>query len=115
MKDVLASKKAYLGKMITEETGKTITDSEGEISKSIQYIEYITKLSEQYFKDERIEHSTLKDVRLQYAPLGCVLKISPFNFPLWVPFKGLLAIMLAGNSTIFRPSDSCAQVGLEIE
>jgi len=35
MKDVLASKKAYLGKMITEETGKTITDSEGEISKSI--------------------------------------------------------------------------------
>jgi len=53
-------------------------------------------------------------VKIQIAGLGCILKICPFNFPLWVVFKGLMAIMLAGNSIIFRPSDSCALVGLEI-
>ncbi len=41
-----------------------------------------------------------------YDPLGIVYLIVPFNFPVWLVYKSAVPILAAGNTVIFRNSDS---------
>lgn len=48
---------------------------------------------------------------LEYLPLGVVAVISPFNFPLAIPFTQIVAAVAAGNSVILKPSSETPLTG----
>lgn len=52
---------------------------------------------------------------IRYEPLGTVFLISPFNFPMWLIFKGGIANLAMGNSLMVRCSNSNPQLGVAIE
>ena len=45
-----------------------------------------------------------------YEPLGCVLIIGPYNYPLLYIFKPLVNILSAGNTAIIKPSEKCPNI-----
>lgn len=50
-----------------------------------------------------------------YKPLGIVYLIVPFNFPLYLTFKGGITTLLAGNCLLVKTSSSCPALGEMIE
>ena len=42
-----------------------------------------------------------------YEPLGCILIIAPYNYPLLYVFKPLINIFSAGNTAVIKPSEKC--------
>ena len=42
-----------------------------------------------------------------YEPLGCVLILGPYNYPLLYILKPLVNIFSAGNTAVIKPSEKC--------
>jgi len=45
--------------------------------------------------------------KIIYEPLGCVLILGPYNYPLLYIFKPLVNIFSAGNTAVIKPSEKC--------
>ena len=47
--------------------------------------------------------------KVQFEPLGCVLILGPYNYPLLYIFKPLVNVFSAGNTSIIKPSEKCIE------
>lgn len=102
---VLEREKEELARLITIETGKTITESLGEVQEMIDICDYAVGLSRQLtgltIASERKEHKLLET----WHPLGQVLVVSAFNFPAAVWAWNFAIAIVCGNSVIWKPSE----------
>jgi succinate-semialdehyde dehydrogenase/glutarate-semialdehyde dehydrogenase len=55
------------------------------------------------------------DNKIDFNPLGVILAINPWNFPVWVGFKSIIPAMIAGNTILFKPSATVPQINLKLE
>ncbi|SVA30430.1 uncharacterized protein METZ01_LOCUS83284, partial [marine metagenome] len=84
--------------------GKTFYESDPEISEAIDFVEYYPhslRLLEQ-------------QTSLRLSPLGVVLVIPPWNFPIAIPTGGVSAALAGGNTVLFKPSPLAFPLGAEI-
>ena len=84
--------------------GKTFYETDPEISEAIDFIEYYP-------------HSLSlleKQTSLKLSPLGVVLVIPPWNFPIAIPTGGVAAALACGNTVLFKPSPLAFPLGFEI-
>lgn len=100
-----------LAALITREEGKTLAESRGEIQKSAEQFHFASQLAYQVegttFPDEE-EDTFTYTLR---APLGVVVAITPWNFPLSLPARKIAPALAAGNAVVFKPSPATAMVG----
>ena len=94
--------------------GKPKSQSLAEVKKSSNHCRFMSENLENIFKSERVKTEAKKSIIL-YQPLGTIYMISPFNFPFWLIFKGIIPILAAGNSALVRVSDSTPLTGLAAE
>ncbi|MBT4162421.1 MAG: CoA-acylating methylmalonate-semialdehyde dehydrogenase [Gammaproteobacteria bacterium] len=98
--------------VITEEHGKTLLDSRGELQRGIENIEYAIGIAEHL----KGEHSRLVgpdiDSWSEHAPVGVCVGITPFNFPVMVPMWMFPLAVACGNSFILKPSEKVPTAGL---
>lgn len=91
--------------IITEEHGKTLADSAGELQRGIENVEYAMGISEHL----KGEHSRLAgpdiDSWSELAPLGVCAGITPFNFPAMVPMWMFPLAIACGNTFVLKPSE----------
>ena len=92
-------------KLLMWEIGKNQTDSEKEFDRTVKYIydtidEYknIDRSSSRFEKDSGIH------AHIRRGPLGVVLCLGPYNYPLNETFCLLIPAILMGNTTIFKPA-----------
>ncbi|MDX1928711.1 MAG: bifunctional proline dehydrogenase/L-glutamate gamma-semialdehyde dehydrogenase [Pirellulaceae bacterium] len=78
--------------------GKTIMESDPEVSEAIDFVEFYAKTA--------IELQT--DPKLKTRPRGVVVVISPWNFPIAIPCGGIVASLAAGNTVILKPASDTA-------
>lgn len=97
------SRDNLIGAMIAD-TGKTIPESDVEVSEAIDFAEYYRRNIE--------EISTLEDVR--WHSKGTILVAPPWNFPCSIPAGGILAALAAGNCVIFKPAREAVLVGWQL-
>ena len=71
-----------LARLMSEEMGKIRPEAEAELKKCIRLCEYYAAHAEAWLADEDRSHGEVKAM-VQYAPLGAVLAIMPWNFPVW--------------------------------
>jgi malonate-semialdehyde dehydrogenase (acetylating)/methylmalonate-semialdehyde dehydrogenase len=93
-----------LASLISEENGKTITESVAEIEKSIELTEFACSLP-QLITGEVLEVSKGIECRTERVPLGVVASIVPFNFPSMVPNWTIPNAIALGNCMIIKPSE----------
>jgi len=110
--------KPLLAKMITLETGKITQESVGEVQEMIDICDFAVGLSRQLYgltiASERPDHRMME----QWHPLGPVLVISAFNFPVAVWAWNAMLALVCGNPVIWKPSEkaplcaACVMVGV---
>lgn len=87
------------------EIGKPYDESCNEFDRTIEYIEdTITTLREMDRKHSEIKNHSGILAQVRRAPLGVVLCLSPYNYPLNETFCLLIPALIMGNTTIYKPA-----------
>lgn len=104
-RELLISHREQLASFITEENGKTISESLAEIDRGIQVVEFACGMPHLQ-KGEMLPDvgSGLSSCSLRH-PLGVCVGITPFNFPAMVPMWMFPVAIAAGNSFVLKPSE----------
>ncbi len=94
-----------LARLITAEHGKVLEDARGEVARGIEVIEFacgIPHLLKGEFSEDVSNGVDASSVR---QPLGVVVGITPFNFPVMVPMWMYPVAIACGNTFILKPSE----------
>ena len=92
--------------LVTREHGKTLLDAQGELQRGIENIEYATGIAEHLKGEYTKAVGPDIDSWSQMSPLGVVVGITPFNFPVMVPMWMFPLAVACGNTFILKPSES---------
>ena len=105
MKQILEANTDEIAEICTKECGKTFSESKAEIVRAIENIEVacgIPKLLQSEFSEDI---ATGVDEFYIRQPLGVGACISPFNFPIMIPFWFMPYAIACGNTYIVKPSE----------
>ncbi|MFP6561703.1 CoA-acylating methylmalonate-semialdehyde dehydrogenase [Paraburkholderia sp. B3] len=97
--------KDELAAIITAEHGKVFADSQGEVARGIDVIEFACGIPQLLKGDYTEQVSTGMDNWTVRQPLGVVAGITPFNFPCMVPCWMFPVALAAGCTFILKPSE----------
>ncbi|WP_049060008.1 aldehyde dehydrogenase family protein, partial [Klebsiella aerogenes] len=90
-----------LAQMISLEMGKPIAQARGEVSKSANLCDWYAEHGPAMLATEATQVEDNKAV-IEYRPLGPILAVMPWNFPVWQVLRGAVPILLAGNSYLLK-------------
>ena len=92
-----------------QDTGKTMLDASlGEILPTLEKCRWLLKEGEGTLKPSMRRTGPMmvhKSAYVEYIPLGVIVAISPWNYPLHNMFNPALAAIFSGNSIIIKPSE----------
>jgi succinate-semialdehyde dehydrogenase/glutarate-semialdehyde dehydrogenase len=110
----LRGQRDRLAALITAEMGKPIAEAEGEIEKSAVTAEYYAAQAREILADEQV---AIDGVRawVSYEPIGLVLAVMPWNFPLWQVLRFAIPTLAAGNGVLLKHSPNVTGSALEIQ
>ncbi len=106
----LESHQAEIARLLSIEVGKLEGDARGEVQSSIAKVENTIRSLEQRRSTTREDSGDVSRV-VRYRPLGVVLVLGPFNFPLHLPGAQIIPALIAGNTVVFKPSEQATAVG----
>ena len=96
--------KAALGRLVSQETGKILSEGLGEVQEVIDICDFAVGLSRQLYglamHSERPQHRMYE----QWHPLGPVAVITAFNFPVAVWAWNAMIAAVCGDSVVWKPS-----------
>jgi succinate-semialdehyde dehydrogenase/glutarate-semialdehyde dehydrogenase len=110
----LRDDKAKLAELITLEMGKPLREAEGEVEKCAWVCEFYADKAEDYLKPEYIETEGQKSW-VAFQPIGLVLGIMPWNFPLWQVFRFAAPAVMAGNGCLVKHAPNVTGCALAID
>lgn len=111
---LLKERKEEIGSLMTQEMGKPVSQSTGEIEKCVWVCEYYAKHAEEFLTDSKVETDAAKSY-VTFNPLGVVLAIMPWNFPFWQVLRFAAPALMAGNGVVLSHSENVTGCALEIE
>jgi aldehyde dehydrogenase (NAD+) len=101
----LRAAKADLGRLVTLETGKILSEGLGEVQEMIDIAEFAVGLSRQLYgltiASERADHRMMET----WHPLGPIGVITAFNFPVAVWAWNAALALVCGNAVVWKPSE----------
>ena len=101
----LRANKAALGRLVSIEVGKIVSEGLGEVQEMIDICDFAVGLSRQLYgltiATERGEHRMMET----WHPLGVTGIISAFNFPVAVWAWNAALALVCGNSIVWKPSE----------
>ena len=90
---------------ITHEHGKVFSDAKGELTRGLEVVEFACGIPHLVKGEHSMNVGTGVDSYSEYAPLGVVAGITPFNFPCMVPMWMFPIAIACGNTFILKPSE----------
>jgi succinate-semialdehyde dehydrogenase/glutarate-semialdehyde dehydrogenase len=97
----LLEHKQRLAQDITLEMGKPITEAEAEVEKCAWNCRHVAGMGEAWLADEMVLTNATESY-ISYLPLGPVLAVMPWNFPLWQVFRFAAPALMAGNTILLK-------------
>ena len=110
----LAEAKTSLARSMTLEMGKSEAEAKLEIDKCILACEYYAENAEKFLANQPTE-SNYKSSFVSFQPLGVILCIMPWNFPLWQVIRFAAPALMAGNVVLLKHADITAGTAELIE
>lgn len=110
----LRRQKSVLGMTMTAEMGKPIVAAESEVEKCAAACDYFAEQAPGMLANEPI-NSDARSSYVRFDPLGVILAIMPWNFPLWQLFRFGAAAVAAGNVVALKHAPNVPGCALAIE
>ncbi len=111
---VLRERREALARTITLEMGKLRQEALAEVDKCALGCEYYAEHGPAFLADEVIASDAGKSF-VAWQPLGTVLAVMPWNFPLWQVFRFAAPALVAGNTGLLKHASNVPQCALAIE
>ncbi len=112
--DVLHADKETLAATMTLEVGKTLQASREEVAKCAVCCRFYADHAEGFLADRPIPMDGAR-AYVHFRPLGPVLAIMPWNFPLWQVFRFAVPALMAGNVGLLKHAENVPRCALAIE
>ncbi|MEZ6877278.1 succinate-semialdehyde dehydrogenase [Enterobacter sp. KBR-315C3_2022] len=90
-----------MAQMMSREMGKPISQARAEVTKSANLCDWYAEHGPAMLQAEPTLVENQNAV-IEYRPLGPILAVMPWNFPLWQVLRGAVPILLAGNSYLLK-------------
>jgi len=103
-----------LAHSITREMGKTLVEARAEVMKCAKECEWYAQQGPALLADEAAPVSE-RQAYVSYLPLGPILAVMPWNFPLWQAMRAAVPILLGGNVFILKPAPNVVRCALGLE
>ena len=112
--EILRARAGELADLMALEMGKPLAQGVGEVEKCAWVCEYYAEHAAAFLADEPVETDARKS-GVHYEPLGVVLAIMPWNFPLWQLFRFGAPALMAGNAILLKHAPNVPGCALAIE
>ncbi|MFP3849442.1 NAD-dependent succinate-semialdehyde dehydrogenase [Pseudomonas sp. W5-01] len=99
---ILRERSEPFAALITAEMGKTLAAARGEVDKCAATLEWIADNGPAILADEPVNVDGDDEVHVSFLPIGTVLAVMPWNFPLWQVIRASGPIMLSGNGFMLK-------------
>ena len=115
--DVLDAERDRVAALMTTEMGKTVAAAAAEVEKCARAFRFYAEHAERFLADEPVEPAEVGAVRAyaRYQPLGPVLAVMPWNFPLWQVVRFLAPALMAGNTGLLKHASNVPGTALFLE
>ncbi|MFH9733285.1 NADP-dependent succinic semialdehyde dehydrogenase [Streptomyces sp. NPDC017260] len=118
--DLLEADQKEVGKVITTEMGKPVKQARAEAVKCARAMRWYADHAAELLADEEPAEADVKDsgasrALVRYRPLGPVLAVMPWNFPLWQVIRFAAPALMAGNVGLLKHASNVPQTALYLE
>ena len=101
LSSVLEGEADAFAALITREMGKTLKEAKAEVLKCAKTAAYFAEHGARMLADERAPVEE-REAYVSYLPIGTVLAVMPWNFPLWQAIRAGVPITLGGNAFLLK-------------
>lgn len=95
-----------LARLITLEMGKPIAQARAEVGKCADLCEWYATHAPALLAEEQVDVGTDGEASIAHLPLGPILAVMPWNFPLWQVLRAAVPILAAGNGFVLKHADN---------
>jgi succinate-semialdehyde dehydrogenase/glutarate-semialdehyde dehydrogenase len=115
--DILEKELDQIGELMTLEMGKTFSAAKAEAAKCAKALRYFAQNGPQMLEPTPGDPGAVgaKDAYVAYHPIGVVLAIMPWNFPLWQAMRFAAPALMAGNVGLLKHASNVPQTALYME
>ncbi|GHB27822.1 NADP-dependent succinic semialdehyde dehydrogenase [Streptomyces viridiviolaceus] len=118
--DLLEEDQEEIGRVITTEMGKPVRQARAEAAKCAKAMRWYADRAAGLLADEEPAEADVKDsgasrTFVRYRPLGPVLAVMPWNFPLWQVIRFAAPALMAGNVGLLKHASNVPQTALYLE
>ncbi|MEV4668578.1 aldehyde dehydrogenase family protein [Microbacterium sp. LWO12-1.2] len=113
--DLLEADLEQVAAMITDEMGKPIAQSRGEVTKSVYAMRYYAENAEAFLSGRTLDDpSAVGATRAgtRFDPLGVVLAVMPWNYPIWQVVRFAAPALMAGNAGVLKHASNVPQAAV---
>ena len=111
---LLRQRKPELSTLMADEMGKPLVQGVSEVEKCALACDYYADFAESHLAPDVIKTESTKSY-VAFEPLGVVLAIMPWNFPLWQVFRFAAPALMAGNAGLLKHASNVPGCALAIE
>ncbi len=109
--DVLEANREEFARLMAEDMGKPLATGRKEAMRSAGGIRYLCQMAPRWLAPE-ITGAGQDSGYTEFAPLGVVGVITPWNGPLWLSTVSLVSALLPGNGALYKPSEHSLRTGM---
>ena len=115
--DELTARTDELGEIVTKEAGKEISEGRADVVEAAHMVEWAAGNARHPHGDVIPSEIPSKDSSMRRTPRGVIASITPWNFPVAIPFWHLAIALVEGNTAVWKPAEQtpwCGQIIAEI-
>src|SRR6516225_7940798 len=103
--DEILARKDELGRLLSREEGKTLPEGIGEVVRAGQIFAFFAGEAVRAAGEKIASIRPGVDVEITREPVGVVVLITPWNFPIAIPAWKIAPALAYGNCVVFKPAD----------
>jgi succinate-semialdehyde dehydrogenase/glutarate-semialdehyde dehydrogenase len=115
--DLLDADRDEIARIMTTEMGKTYAAAQAEVTKCATAARFYAEKAPAFLADQPADAAAVKATRafIRYQPIGVVLAVMPWNFPLWQVMRFAAPALMAGNTGLLKHASNVPQTALLLE
>ena len=103
---ILRQRSQSLARTITLEMGKPIREARAEVEKCAVLCDWYAANAAELLADEAVDLGSSASGYISHLPIGTVLAVMPWNFPLWQVMRAAVPILAVGNGILLKHADN---------